>query len=309
METFDEINNDNLHEFYKSPYMEVLNHGFMIPRLGVSTPLYRYRSNIGYAIDEIAKSYIYLSELDTLNDPFDSTCKITLEEALETVNELAYYWLSCYFLRDEAWHKELDDYIKTENIGNKKMTMREAFDYISSEITKRGSSISAAALCKTFYKTASNRAFRHNFGRVACFSEVSDSLTMWAYYADSHKGMCFKYEPCQLDASDSFNRSLIESICKVWYTDIRFEDANNLCAPFVKAQVWSHEKEWRLYRKFGEPKVYFPCLTEVYLGVNFDYNYLDSVITAIKDSKHDIKLYQYRTSLTTYSLNRTQIII
>jgi hypothetical protein len=56
-----------------------------------------------------------------------------------------------------------------------------------------------------------------------------DILSMWAYYADSHKGVCLKYDFSLL---------------------LEFETV-------TKAVAWSHEQEWRIIisaiKKNGSP--------------------------------------------------------
>lgn len=48
------------------------NSGFMLPSLKLDTPLYRYRGNLEYAIDEIETGNIFLAPIDSLNDPFEA---------------------------------------------------------------------------------------------------------------------------------------------------------------------------------------------------------------------------------------------
>lgn len=51
----------------------VLNDGFCIPKLRIDMPLYRYRRNTKFTINEIQTGNIYLASLGELNDPFDSS--------------------------------------------------------------------------------------------------------------------------------------------------------------------------------------------------------------------------------------------
>ena len=36
--------------------------------------------------------------------------------------------------------------------------------------------------------------FLRNYPNIACFSESKDSPTMWAHYADNHKGFVLEYD-------------------------------------------------------------------------------------------------------------------
>jgi hypothetical protein len=101
---------------------------------------------------------------------------------------------------------------------------------------------------------------------LACFLSKSPSQLMWAHYADSHKGICFKLKLCETHLSTAHKKRLFE----VKYSDKRpqisqielFEiSANgNLKEKFTtgfdlqaylikmlttKSTEWSYENEWR----------------------------------------------------------------
>ena len=80
------------------------------------------------------------------------------------------------------------------------------------------------------------------------------------------------------------------SIGKVWYSKFRPKDFEGKFFPFIKAEDWAHEMEWRLFRNYVEDsKLKFPCLTAVYLGVDFDYEkYYDRIISALSKKERKI---------------------
>lgn len=286
------------------------NYGYVIPNMTLSAPLYRYRSNLEYALDEIENEYIYLSPIDKLNDPFDSSYKFTYEEALKEVMPAIYFWKSCCFLEKKTWYDELNEVFTETETGKKEMSMGEFFSLLEEKVSVKTDRIFADAVSKIYYSTIMNRVCRRKIGNVACFSEVKDSITMWAYYADSHKGVCLKYEPCLLDESNPEYKSILTSIRKVWYSNIRFEDKEGKYSSFVKSSVWSHEHEWRLWRESLEsPKIEFPCLTAVYLGVNFncENDNLDRIVKALSKKNRKIDLYYYSPSQTEFSLREMRI--
>lgn len=114
---------------------------------------------------------------------------------------------------------------------------------------------------------------------------------MWSYYADSHKGCCFKYDLDLLDSKDVMQMNIRSSIHKVWYSNKRFTDNQGSFSPFMKDESWSHEQEWRIFREYGNEFLFFPCLSEIYLGLNFDLDNIDVVIDAIKHTNNSIKLF------------------
>jgi hypothetical protein len=91
-----------------------------------------------------------------------------------------------------------------------------------------------------------------SFG-VACFSEIPDDIPMWAYYADSHSGICLRFRvPSLLGVKDSRLIPLTyldEYPAFSFYRGSAFRRAQLLVA--MKANVWSHEKEWRMVRPAG----------------------------------------------------------
>lgn len=296
-------------ELYENYYMSIYNNGFLVPDLKLTIPIYRYRGNIDYAIDEIEKSYIYLSDLDDLNDPFDSSRKVNFEESMKMKSIVGYLWCCCGYLKNKRWYNEIDQLINQNDFCKEQIVTHDFFVFLSNEIKKCGGSISVDILENVYYKSCDTYINRGSYGKVACFSEVCDSVTMWSYYADSHKGLCLKYEPCKLDISELYNRHLVDSIRKVWYSDIRFEDPNGEYTPFVKATEWSNEREWRLFRKTGKERISFPCLTEVYIGINFDMSYFSRLIDAIKMCKQEVQLFLMEPNQKDYSLKKSKINI
>lgn len=266
------------------------NSGFLIPKLRAEIPLYRYRSNIDYIIDEIKNEHIFLSDLDSLNDPFDSSYAYSLDEAVGKEFSFDFLWKTCYFLSDYDWYKScesLSDIDRTE-----KITLKD-FSLLVEEIAKRyGNTYPASAVSKNYWKLCSPKVSKRKIsGRVACFSEKWDSIPMWSYYADSHKGCCFKYDLDLLDATDTVQTNIKNSIHKVWYSNKRFTDGQESFSPFMKDESWSHEQEWRIFREYGHEYLFFPCLSEIYLGLNFDPEKIDSIIEATKHTTKSIKIF------------------
>lgn len=94
---------------------------------------------------------------------------------------------------------------------------------------------------------------------VSCFSELKDSLLMWAHYADNHRGFCVEYNLLNI------NKKLMFTPVPVIYTDeiacFDFADFEilkkggsiKLIDKIVsfKSPEWSYEKEWRIIRDKG----------------------------------------------------------
>lgn len=286
------------------------NYGYIIPKLTLPGSLYRYRGDVEHAIDEIENEYIYLSPIDKINDPFDSSCKFTYEEALTVVKPAIYFWKSCFFLEKKTWYEALNKILKQDDIGKKEVSMEEFFLFLEEKVSMTGDRFCAKDGSKLYYFSSMNSVHRRKNGTLACFSEEGDNIIMWSHYANSHKGVCLEYEPQLLDKSNPEHSSILTSIRKVWYSNLRFEDKEGLFSPFVKSNAWNYEKEWRLFKESFDPeKIKFPCLKSVYLGMNFGYqtNELDRIIKALSNKTRKIELYFYTPSHSEFSLKRRRI--
>ena len=268
----------------------LLNDGFIKPQLTVEQPLYRYRSNVKYILEEIEKEQIYLASEDQLNDPFDSSYALSLEEARHGVkNSIEYFSLESSFLREYVWY---DNVIKQlEPYKNQEVTLEKFSELLLEKIKNAGGFYPAEAIIHNIYKKSTGISKRIGYGRVASFSEVWDSIPMWSYYADNHKGVCIKYDFNLLDLNDVTNKNILESLHKVWYSGNRPIDKDGKYSPFIKGLEWAHEQEWRLFREFGSEFISLPCISEIYLGIKFDLSQMDDIINAVKKLNKNIKLY------------------
>ena len=296
-------------EFSYGDYLKYLcNDNFLIPELKAEIPLYRYRGNIDHVVDEITNDHIYMSPLEKLNDPFDSSCALTYEDACQYVDTLKNFHLQSYFLHKRAWYGDFDDYIKT--LPNDNITLEEYSRIVSKFAREKGDNIGAQAVNRVYYQRCFSRPIKkHVLGTVASFSETWESIPMWSYYANSHKGVCLKYDFDLLNKNeDSFNR-ITASLHKVWYSEKRFKDSKGVFTPFVKSLQWAHEQEWRLFRESQDEYLSIPCLSEIYLGLNFDCDNLDRIVEAVKNNARDIKVYILQPKPQTYGFERVSLYI
>lgn len=277
------------------------NDGFLIPKLELEIPLYRYRGKLKNIIDEIENDHIFLSPLENLNDPFDSSCSISFEEACQMKKPAnLFYWRS-YFLHRFSWYDELGSYI--DEARNDDITLAEFSKIVSSFANSKGDFISAKCISKIYYEFCFGCPVqRKSFGKVASFSETWESIPMWSYYANSHKGVCLKYEFDILDSNNVNYRNILASLNKVWYSEQRFRDLNGAFTPFIKSLQWAHEQEWRLFTESKEKYLFVPCLTEIYLGIDFNFHNIGRIIKAINKNGRKIKVYQVYNKADKYSL-------
>ncbi|NLI53159.1 MAG: DUF2971 domain-containing protein [Clostridiales bacterium] len=135
--------------------------------------------------------------------------------------------------------------------------------------------------------------------KIACFSEQSDLIPMWAYYAGSHKGICVEFDFPSLDKTVDENKNILDSITKVQYSNIRPDDGDLTTSSkefFIKSNMWSHEQEWRLVCATDEEYINIPCVSGIYLGAYFDKNDIrdkDLFFDLLKGYGTNIPMYKY----------------
>ena len=140
---------------------------------------------------------------------------------------------------------------------------------------------------------------------VFCFSEVWDSLLMWAHYANNYNGFCVEYDMSEV--SDRIIDKLYPVLYEKDYIDvtsrlINFNENVGLICNLSKAEEWSYEREWRIvdysYQSFYLRK----ALKTVYLGKNCEKNIQKEIIAWAKEKGK--KIYSVQASNTEYKLER-----
>lgn len=287
--------------------------------------LYRYFRNIDYAIEEIETGKIYLPFSDSFNDPFD--CKIVnngeaLNSTVKFDKELIIYMVNRILLECNdffvEFYKQGYDFGKMEKSffqNTKDKDLISSLEYVSyvHKFCKRSDSLKefVQKLEQSYVEKQPLVALPK---RVACFSEKKDSILMWSYYADKHNGVCLEYNPSILDFNNQDNIKLYNGLQKVYYSENQYnnaqyfkdyEDLNNMF--FNKALCWAHEQEWRLVINENIDRITFPCLTGVYLGVNFRDKYNEEkfqklIRTVIKD-KNQVGLFEAQINHEKYVLD------
>ena len=100
---------------------------------------------------------------------------------------------------------------------------------------------------------------------VCCFSHLGDSIQMFSYYADGHKGICIEFSFAVLDMPTGISvaqqifgsrRIMPIDVCyKKTFPELNFFKLSALGPKImaqntigVKARRWIHEKEYRIFR-------------------------------------------------------------
>ena len=289
---------------FQADYIERFS--FLVPERQIEHPLYRYRKDNKNLINEIENDHIYLASIEDLNDPFDSSFAMSFDEALQQSKTFEYYFMHCFFLRYEKWFSALESIVNP--LLDQHITLEDFSDTLAKQIHDVGGYYPASSIADLIYTFSSSiTPSRFIGGRLACFSETRDSIPMWSYYAENHSGVCLKYDFNLLDNNNFSHQTILESLHKVWYSQNRPIDAAGTFSPFVKGLQWAHEQEWRLFKKFGSEYISMPCLTEIYLGVKYNYDSWDTIIDAVNKLPREIKIFKLKPKPDTYGFQQIRI--
>lgn len=144
---------------------------------------------------------------------------------------------------------------------------------------------------------------------ICCLSKTYNSLLMWSYYTNNHKGVCIGLN---MENVKKYLHSMLGQIVhtkaiEVSYTDIlsrpdyfnEFKDFQKylLC---TKARAWKHEKEKRLIIQepyyIDKKQCFYPtigkeCFESLYLGIKIGEE-KNTIIELARKLNPEIKIYQ-----------------
>ncbi|MEI6891630.1 MAG: DUF2971 domain-containing protein [Pontiella sp.] len=152
-------------------------------------------------------------------------------------------------------------------------------------------------ITKTLFKETQKELYEGS--SVCCFSTKNNSIPMFSYYADSHRGIAIEFQfsatevPCGFEYENQ-NKSGIGYEGKIAFKKIKYlpsfpelnylklrnnddELINSLI--FTKFNEWSHEDEFRIFRRKVQAS-----------NVTFKKELLTRVIFGCKTDKNDINL-------------------
>lgn len=144
---------------------------------------------------------------------------------------------------------------------------------------------------------------------VFCFSEVWNSILMWAHYAGNYNGYCIEYDIKKLRNYVIYN--LYPVLYEKEYIDITDNLINcnhntGLICNLAKAKEWEYEKEWRIVEYRNNPFYFRKALEAVYLGKNCSKKVKEDILNLAKNNHKEV--YTVEASKTLYGLERHRII-
>lgn len=256
----------------------------------VNIPLFKYFGNVDYAIDSIKNSRIHLEMPASYNDIYDSVYNVFPDD-------LKHMFFGDFFKIDVL--KKYFDFLdndEMEDIISRRMTIGEIIDYLcdkNKEINKDDFIQSTID-----YFTNGRKMLQASNNKISCFSEVNDSLLMWAYYANNHTGVCIRYNAPQ-------DKMLSKYCRKVQYTNHYISDLG-FGVYFRKSLQWSHEQEWRIVCDTEEEYLPIDSIDAIYLGVRIDKNNIKKFFDLGK--RYCLEVYRMFPSYKKYEIRPNKIL-
>ena len=216
--------------------------------------LYKYRAPNEFTKNIIRNNALYYPTPLTFNDPFD--CQIRLST--------------------DSTYKQIVAYLRRNNT-----------DLVSAEIKRQANHwFKNPRLFDRIINESARESFNNN--GVSCFTSDPTSILMWSHYADSHKGICMKFDvladPSAFFAGYKVNYEVEYPIWNHVRSDTG-QSVTNLLT--TKAKQWEYEQEYRVL-KIGDPgnHSFAPsALVEIIFGLRCAADYIDDVKRLTNNSR------------------------
>lgn len=293
-------------------------YNFLTSKYRIDRKLYKYFSDINKAISCIQRRAVHLDDPQKFNDPFEAyyccyfySINSTVDKKSNIIARIHSYIAKAASLNSQLYKNVLDAMmLYIINKFDTDESLCESTSVIQEVYTALGDvEFSFDCFCEAIdFGFRETNPYISIDCKMSCFSEICDSMLMWSYYADSHKGICIEYDLSKLLKTPT-NQKIIDSLTKVQYSPNRIDclhgDAEDNVVKILtsKSDVWSHEQEWRIVCETNNEWLPFDCISGVYLGKKF--NLKSPLYKRLVDSLEDnsgIKIYKAKLHTTKYQL-------
>lgn len=263
---------------------------------------FKYRALNDKSIDILGQSYVWLSEISLLNDPFECTIQFDNDKCLREFYGSEKFQSSFGFATGHTLSKReietlttskkpYDEYIKICSLNS--IPLDQTADQQLKKVQN----------CWTEIVDETNRNLR-----ICSFSLTNSSLLLWSHYSDEHKGICIEYDFQDHDQIRPFIQPVIYSdkVHKIGLFE-EYTTMNMIASSLIKSKDWEYEQEWRLtiFKQKEEfpQKMNTPKPKAIYIGTRFSTNKEDLKAQLIKIAKdNDIPLYQMTKDTNEFKL-------
>lgn len=123
-------------------------------------------------------------------------------------------------------------------------------------VTETSTQISREAIDRILLEAWEMHREKYRKWGVSCFTEALDDIVMWSHYGDKHRGVCLIF-----DTTYKF----FKGVMQVKYVPqrplipvFRRDPQKIIEIMRCKLQLWSYEREWRLFRRHRNRAYVFP---------------------------------------------------
>ena len=266
---------------------------FILPKETPDKPLYKYYKNLDFAVDAIENDRIHLDSLSDFNDLYEGAYPIP-DDIFERISNPADGMIDFLSKVLGEPYQELIEAFRTTYNSETSLSLTTFFEFVNS-INPDTEELIRQIIGGLFDDI---NIMVDESKKISCFSEVNDSLLMWAYYAEKYEGVCVQFDV-------SGNRDLFHNLRRVSYTDLYYGNVGDDSNYFRKSAQWQHEKEWRIVCKTEEE--YLPAkVTGIYFTKRMKKEIRDRLIKLAKEKSIDMVLLYPRKDR--YALDKKIII-
>ncbi len=250
---------------------EDYENAFTLKNSNIPESLFKYRPLNDFTLENLESDTVWLADINTLNDPFESQLLFNYHESIRS------FFKSEHFI-DRFKSKfnlalsdlELTSIIQSENPFNTYCTICKSKGII---LNKHEEEQVDRIQESWRLMTEENKRLI----RICSLSERNDSLLMWSHYALQHQGICIEYNYNNFDKYRPFLQPVnySEELFKVDSID-ELKTINILMASIYKSKEWEYENEWRLttlpQHQINNNNLEAPIPKAIYLGTRFNLN-------------------------------------
>lgn len=235
--------------------------------------LFKYRSCNDHSFEALKNDFLFSAQPREFNDIFEGAIEIVNLDATKNIFQKTYDNLrkEYPFLIDRqvASDKDILECVALSFGGSYEDVKDNCKDF---PLMQAMGNAMKADITKTISRLQDNARNMYN---VCCFCAENDNKTMWAHYADSHRGFCVAYGIKELD-NDLTHLTfpvIYRYNCQLCIGDIDNIDGN-ICMHMltVKSLDWCMEREWRTFFPANPPihKEQMPIAKAVFLGAHIE---------------------------------------
>lgn len=228
--------------------------------------VFRFKPPNENTLSELQGKYIWFSDRDSLNDELDSNPEYVKLSTNPEELKLLYNTIAENIL-DPQVKKYFDE----------NMTEEKLHEFAATKI----------------------KPFVSSFG-IACFTMYPMNEKLWEIYSENNKGVCLHFNS-SADTTFFHNILPIHYVSQIKEREYNaISQANQIIDLFYKkTENWSYEKELRLLKdKMGKISFNPSALLNVLIGCDAEPEFIEAVITIIKENYDNVKVFQVTEPLS-----------